>query len=376
MNPNANYQTLSRRDFLSLIAKLSVGTALVPSLVACSVASGYEEQEKLTWERPFQKENSMESKFREILRYAILAPSGHNTQPWMFSIEDEMIRITPDYSRRLAVVDPDDRELFISLGCALENLVISARQTGYEVEPEYFPSTEPDSIVVRMRMTTAMPDNVLFDAIPQRQSTRNEYNKQSVPSDELKKLEESAKPNGLSARTFVDTKEIEQLIEFVKAGDKHQLSDKAFVDELIEWIRFNDDELFKNRDGLSTRCTGNPSVPRWLGSLFLRSSPDAQTDTDVKNIRSSAGMVLFVSDRNDKSAWIETGRVYERFALTATLLNIKTAFMNQPIEVPEFRSQLQSSLNLGNAYPQLLFRFGYSQTMPRSLRRPLEQVLA
>ena len=68
----------------------------------------------------------MENQFKEIIHYATLAPSGHNTQPWKFSIKDNSILIYPDYSRRLSVVDPDDHALFISLGCALENLVIAA----------------------------------------------------------------------------------------------------------------------------------------------------------------------------------------------------------------------------------------------------------
>jgi hypothetical protein len=86
-------------------------------------------------------------------------------------------------------------------------------------------------------------------------------------------------------------------------------------------------------------------------------------------------MVIFASERDDKIAWVNTGRVYERFALITTSLNIKNAFMNQPVEVPELRTQLQSAMNLGNAKPQLLARFGYAPAMPRSLRRPLNQVL-
>lgn len=57
-----------------------------------------------------------------MIYYATLAPSGHNTQPWQFLIRNNSILINPDFSRRLAIVDSDDHALFISLGCALENL--------------------------------------------------------------------------------------------------------------------------------------------------------------------------------------------------------------------------------------------------------------
>jgi nitroreductase len=53
---------------------------------------------------------------RELVRYATLAASGHNTQPWRFTIAEDAITITPDYTRRVPVIDPHDRELWISLG--------------------------------------------------------------------------------------------------------------------------------------------------------------------------------------------------------------------------------------------------------------------
>ncbi len=72
---------------------------------------------------------------------------------------------------------------------------------------------------------------------------------------------------------------------------------------------------------------------------------------------------------------VRTGQVYERLALTLTSRGLKSAFLNQPIEVPYVRTQLQSTLGLGGAQPQLLVRFGFAESLPRSLRRPVEQVL-
>ena len=69
--------------------------------------------------------------FRQMIAHAVRAPSGHNTQPWLFTVGSDHITISPDPGRRLPVVDPDDRELFISLGCAAENLRIAANHYGY-----------------------------------------------------------------------------------------------------------------------------------------------------------------------------------------------------------------------------------------------------
>jgi nitroreductase len=89
----------------------------------------YEEQVGHTW-----KVQNSSAPLLNIVQYATLAANGHNTQPWKFAIKDNTIEIHPDYSRELTVVDPNHRELWISLGCALENLIIAARASGYDAE--------------------------------------------------------------------------------------------------------------------------------------------------------------------------------------------------------------------------------------------------
>lgn len=71
-----------------------------------------------------------------LIEAASQAPSGHNTQPWRFQLEDARITIHPDFSKRLPAVDPDDRELYISLGCAAENLRIAASHAGYATKTD------------------------------------------------------------------------------------------------------------------------------------------------------------------------------------------------------------------------------------------------
>lgn len=100
-----------------------------------------------------------------------------------------------------------------------------------------------------------------------------------------------------------------------------------------------------------------------------------QARTDATNIRSSAGIAVFVASRDDKPGWVELGRAYERFALQATALSICTAFINQPIEVRELRSQFDSWLKLEAESALLMVRFGHGSATPFSLRRPIDDVI-
>jgi hypothetical protein len=170
---------------------------------------------------------------------------------------------------------------------------------------------------------------------------------------------------------------MEKVLEYVVEGNTMQLRNPAFVSELESWIRFSDGEAIRTGDGLTARSTGSPPVPRWLGRLLFRAVLRVKPENDkyARHIRSSAGIAVFVSNVNDKVHWVEAGRCYERFALQATALGIRNAFVNQPVEESCLRPEFAKALGVGDKRPDLIVRFGRGKEMPKSLRRPLESVL-
>jgi hypothetical protein len=164
--------------------------------------------------------------------------------------------------------------------------------------------------------------------------------------------------------------------QYVRLGNMAQFADKAFVRELTQWIRFSKREALATFDGLYSRCNGNSQAPRWLGKWVVNSTtPQQQADSDTKKLRSSSGAIIVTSLADDRCAWVRAGQVYQRVALLMTSLNIKSAFLNQPIELADLRGQFSSAMALGDSHPQLLVRFGFAAAMPTSLRRPVEQVM-
>jgi len=317
---------------------------------------------------------------RDLIRYATLAPSSHNTQCWKFRLEQDAISILPDLQRRCAVVDPDDHHLFVSLGCAIENLVIAAEAQGLDARVEIgtTPSVSIRVAFQQMDLSTNQTAHLpLFAAIPHRQSTRCEYDGKVLTNQELSLLEKVGTGDGVHVQLLADKTAIEQVLEYVIQGNTIQLNDPAFVKELKHWIRFNSAEALKKGDGLWSRSTGSPSIPRWLGAPLLKLFLSARSENDkyIKQVRSSAGIAVFSSDANDKSHWIAVGRCFQRFALQATVLGIRTAHINQPVEVAALRSQFASALGIGNRRPDLVVRFGHGPLMPRSLRRPVDDVI-
>lgn len=312
---------------------------------------------------------------RELIRYASLAASSHNTQPWKFRIRKDRITILPDYARRCSVVDPDDSHLFKSLGCAAENLLHAAAAQGFSAEIQF--DSAHNSIDVFLTPDVAACATDLFRAIPKRQCVKAPFDGNLLETGELEKLMQAGE--GQSVRTIILTSEREKnlVVGYVTRGNIAQLSDRRFRKELIDWIRFNPAEALRTGDGLAGYTSGQPALPTWLGkmSIGLVLTPKAQVKTDAANIKSSAGIAVFVSNRDDITSWVEIGRAYERFALQATALSIRTAFINQPIEVRELRSEFEAWLNLEGEHALLMVRFGHGPTMPFSLRRPIDDVI-
>jgi len=176
-------------------------------------------------------------------------------------------------------------------------------------------SLEPSKVVV----------SPLFDAIPQRQCTRTEYDGRPVSANDLKALEAAGNGKGVHVLMLTEPAKIEQVFEYVVQGNTTQMRERPFFEELEAWIRFGYDEVVNKGDGLFSGSAGNPVIPRWLGMKLFNVFFTAKSENNkyAKQIRSSAGIAVFVSERNDKEHWVETGRCYERFALQATALGIK-----------------------------------------------------
>ncbi|MCD8072358.1 MAG: hypothetical protein LUE10_04145 [Alistipes sp.] len=163
--------------------------------------------------------------FTFIVQQAVKAPSGHNTQPWLFKITDSGIDIFPDFDRSLPVVDPDNRELFISLGCALENLCLAAQSRGYTPDVEI---SEAGAISVRLAFAagTGGSDNPLAAEISKRQTNRSLFNGRSIPVDTTALIGEFLHRENIPARLIPNgSPEFSTIRQFVERGNRIQMRD-------------------------------------------------------------------------------------------------------------------------------------------------------
>ncbi|CCE01012.1 nitroreductase family protein [Bradyrhizobium sp. STM 3809] len=309
----------------------------------------------------------------DLIRYATLAANGHNTQPWRFAAAADAITIAPDLSRRTAVVDPDDHHLFVSLGCAATNLAIAAAASGRPGEVII------DGPTARYTFTNGRraDDDPLLAAIVRRQSTRADYDGRPVPPGDLAALQAASVVAGVDLAIITAPAAIAAIRDLVIAGNGAQMRDAAFMRELKSWIRFNPRSAMESGDGLLAVASGNPSLPTALGGFAFDHLFDtaAENERYARQIASSAGIAVFVAEQADPAHWIRVGQACQRFALEATRLGLKLAFVNQPVEVAALRPELARLIGTTRR-PDLVLRFGYGPSLPFSPRRPVEDVIS
>lgn len=310
-----------------------------------------------------------------MIEHVVKAPSGHNTQPWLFKIFKSEIDIYPDFTKSLPAVDPNNRELFVSLGCATENLCIAASHKGYGTNVTI---TENGVIKIRLSQENLNITSSLFPQIPIRQTNRSVYNGKIVPDDSIAILKGIDTGPCIGVHFFKNgTPEYEIISKMVYTGNSIQMNNREFKSELQQWMRYNKKHQDTTKDGLSYAVFGAPNIPRFIAKPIISGviNEKSQNKNDRKKIESSSHFILLTTSNNTIEQWINLGRVLERILLRTTEMGISHAYLNQPNEVSDLSLEMAQKLGISNEYPTILIRIGYGKKMPYSLRRNIESCI-
>jgi nitroreductase len=322
----------------------------------------------------FYELESFDAQMRFLLQYAVLAPSGHNTQPWAFRVTSEGVEVFADYSKRLPVIDPQDRELLLSVGAAITNFRVAAAHFGFETTVLYEQRPE-DSIAVAtvVARETSCPDAALsrlFAAIPQRHTNRQPFEQQPIKPETLSTILDVMDEFPYLLNLVIPREKL-RVIDLIAAGDRKQMAGEAFRGELADWICTEDES-----QGIPAAALGIPPLVSNSASWAIRRfDVGAITAPRSRTLAVTAQLLIVLASENDRVALLRAGEVLERLLLTLTLEGLDYSFLNQPIEVLELRDQLQQLVGSASP-PQLLIRVGHALAAAEATpRRPMEAVL-
>ncbi|HMO34335.1 MAG TPA: nitroreductase family protein [Lacibacter sp.] len=315
--------------------------------------------------------------FTRILEAAALAPSGHNTQPWKFTVEGHYIRLAPDFSRRLPVVDADNHALYISLGCALENLVLAAAGYGYGANVMYDRKPGETAVVIHLYEDNDVLKDPLFDSIAQRHVNRSEYSSEVLPYELLHLLQKAVNEEEVELVFVTDEERRQKLAKLTAVACRLQFRNPAFRDELLQWVRFNSKTAKATGDGIFSGSIGSPAVAPAVGRFFFRHfvTPGSEAVKAAELAEQAPALLVLATRQHNPEGWIRLGRNFERLALSATRYNLSHSHLNMACEEAPVRHRLRETLQLAGE-PLLLLRLGFAKAeLPPSLRRPVEDML-
>jgi hypothetical protein len=317
--------------------------------------------------RCFPLEGPLRAQLAFLLRYAVLAPSTHNTQPWWFAVRGDSIAVHPDRRRWLRVADPDRREMFISLGCAVENLVTAGSHFGFTARVEYGGETDADpaAVVWFAPGRVAGRGQALFDALTRRRTPRGPFEPRALPLHVLRELQGCCEGlDGVELWLVTDRDTRASVERLVRQADLSAYRDPAYRRELGRWI------------GAGAFGTG------WVESA-LGHAAVAALDVSRGVARRDAALLgdapavgVLTSREDDHAAHVRVGRAYERIVLSASVFGIGVQPFSPIVEVAGTRRALAGLLP-GAGAVQHVFRAGYLRGTGRvTPRRHAAEVVA
>ncbi len=325
----------------------------------------------------FYEIESFGDQMRFLVRFAILAPSSHNTQPWEFSVTSEGVEVFADRGRGLPAIDPDERELLMSVGAAITNFRVAAAHFGFDTTVLYESRLEeslPLALISVCETCAPRSDLAqLFNAIRKRHTNREPFDGKPISPQVSSRIRELVDAFPETFR-IVFPYEKRRAGELVARADHLQMSRPAFRAELAEWIRPTHGE---QSDGIDAGRLGFPSILSAAGAWVMRRFNVGPwlARRDLRLARTASALIV-VTAEDDRISLLRAGEALERLLLTITAGGSQYSFLNQPIQVSALRDQVR--MLAGSETPaQLLIRIGTARPPNGATpRRDVESVLA
>jgi hypothetical protein len=326
-----------------------------------------------------QQPDDLEPDEKDILFLASLAPSGHNTQPWLVD------RLAPfhwiignDHRRWLPAVDPDQRETLLSIGAFQQSLEFAAEALGYTCQWSLLATTNQDEHVMEVTITKIRDqDSGHIEAMKGRRTMRAGFSTSELNAEDIEHLIAGEPelihylPTNSREASFVNQQTIE--------ANRLQAYRNAAQQELADWIRFSSGDARKQRDGLTTGSMQIEGIAGWAVRNFYGKAdvlkPDFRErgiDQARKEVMASAGWLVITSKDVSVMALLEAGRRMQRLFLKVRARGIGLHPMTQILEETSTRQALPAGIGIADPI-QFLLRVGYVSDYPPpvSLRRPV-----
>lgn len=317
----------------------------------------------------FPKGGTLAEKIQFLLQYAVLAPSTHNTQPWLFKISDSSCRIYLNPSLRLPEADPKERDVYISIGCCLENLALAAKYFGMFERVEYR-FEEHTAAEVFFHDSTGVHEKYehILSTIPKRMNARGVFETERVDPELVRQIQDI-----LSAEyqfsppiqpMFTSNKDdIVRLASLTARGLELAYTKPRFRREMSRWIHHN---LSRKLDGMPGYALRMPLLLSFLipSMIHFVNIGKFLGKLNYKSFSSAPLVCGFFCAEESKQTWLAIGQMVERIMLECQSRGLQTSIFVASIEMADLFKKVQEVFRT-NSKPQFLFCIGYMENVQR-----------
>lgn len=319
----------------------------------------------------FPSQANLADKIKFILGYAILAPSTHNSQPWLFKIENSSCKIYYDSNLRLPEADPLGRDLYISMGCLIDNLLIAANYFGIFKNINI---NLKDNFVAEVFFQDIGSTNhdleYLVDTIPKRVNSRGFFESKLLPDSIQAEILAMNKNDHIRLSFVTDKEKINALASLTAEGLKIAHGKPSFRKEMSGWMHSS---ISSKKDGLPGYSLKMPFVLSFIIPALVRffNLSPLFAKLNYKSMGSAPFICIISASESNNLIWLEVGQLAERLMLHLSSKGIKTSIFVASIEAGDLYKKVQDVLDT-NYLPQFIFCAGYmSDSQKHSPRHPL-----
>jgi hypothetical protein len=249
------------------------------------------------------------------------------------------------------------REMYISLGAALENTLIAAGRFKLSTDVKFTERNGVCSINIDFfeGKKAYLPD--LFDEIERRFTDRSLFQQRALPSRVVQMLQKLPIDEDCSLYVLTDDTIKSNLAEALASAASKTMQNELFRKELAYWIRNN---FTKLSDGFSI---GLPDIQSLLAPFLMHEfnleNPSEQSREAIM-LHHSSGVICISTKEDTLTAWIKAGQLFERTVLQLGTLGVHHSIHAAMIEQDGARKKLASALKT-TQFPQVFLRVGYSK---------------
>jgi|GEM_PF-6386639 len=309
----------------------------------------------------YQDSWSTAEKINFWLRYANLAPSAHNNQPWKCSVHDSSVTIQAD--REYTPDGGTPRLTVLSLGAFVENFMTAAHHSGYVVEMAKLPLAAAlfefsiVLIVTDKNYTSTPLEEDLFLGLTKRHTNRGLYHTEPLPANVMDALLAVPFEEGTSAVFITDEAAKKELAALTGRGLSIALTMPPLRRELAHFVHYDAEQ---SPTGMLVEAMVKNPASVDTGEQFIMEviNIPAEAAFSEEKFATAPLQVVVTTTYEGFRAWVLAGRTFQRILNRAGSLGLTHCISAAPIEVPTLTPILRRTIAVPDR-PQLLFRLGF-----------------